>query len=185
MMKFEFGSEEYKKICNAHQTICNFAGLQIFENTDIGSLLYLEAEVFDEPTEGANKVSVIKLNIKKDSVYLEDASLNKEDVLDALNVKMGITFPEYAIETSGFDLNVVEDAIQIQEHRVSNKVAQQTRRGKANTKFLDFLYYKSTQTPGCAHAAIDTPFIVYKFGDKYGIWRHPKAALYGYRLVKE
>lgn len=166
-----FTDDEYKAICADHQAICGVAGLQPFStDADAGYIFYLEAK-FKDGT--AQNISLIK-----DVVSKEKAIFDKDTVLDALKVKMFNTFPEYIIETSAYDVTKHKDVIHIQEQRVSNKVAQQTRRGVGNTKFLDFLYYKGV-------SPTDAPFIVYKFGDKYGIWKHPKAKLYGFRLINK
>lgn len=174
-----FGSDWYKEMCADHQAICDVAALQPFVGEEFGSLLYLAVEISDGPTEpGFNRLNFV---INKSVVSKENAIYDKDEVLTALKAEMENTFPEYIIETSDYDVTKHEDVIYIQEQRVANKVAQHTRRGAANTKFLDFLYYKSNS--GGAHSAIDAPFIVYKFGDKYGIFKHPKADQYGFRLI--
>lgn len=163
--------EALDKVIADNQAICEFAGFQPFiGNDEVGLLFYLEAKEKDG--------IVQNISICKEAVSAENAIFDKDVVLDALKVKMSNTFPEYIIETSGYDVAKHEDVIHIQEQRVANRVAMQTRRGAANTKFLDFLYYKGSHQ-------VDAPFIVYKFGEKYGIFTHPKADQYGYRLIRK
>lgn len=148
-------------ICADHQAICEYAGFQPFPEgvREHGFIFYLEAKLAEEQVVG---LSIIKGVVSEDS-----AIYTKDEVLTALKKEMESTFPEFVIETSAHD---------IAKNRSANKVAQQTRRGAANTQFLDFFYYKGSN-------ATDAPFIVYKFGDKYGIFKHPKADQYGFRLI--
>lgn len=156
-----FGSNEYKEICADHQAICKYAGFQPFPEIvrDHGFIFYLESKVDGE--------RIVGLVLTKGVVSEDSAIYTKDEVLTALKKEMESTFPEFVIETSVHD---------IAKNRAANKVAQQTRRGAANTQFLDFFYYKGSN-------ATDCPFIVYKFGDKYGIFKHPNAEQYGFSLI--
>lgn len=162
--------EALDKLKAEHRAICEVAGFQPLpeEAQDAGFIFYLSAKVVDD--------SVVGITLGKAQVVADNAVYDKDEVLTALKLEMESTFPEYIIETSDHDVTKREDVIHIQEQRVANKVAQQTRRGVANTEFLDFVYYKGSN-------ATDAPFIVYKFGDKYGIFKHPKADQYGFRLI--
>lgn len=167
--------EVLDKVLADNQAICEVAALQVLDGTK-GNLLYMYAKVDDTGESEKRGVNMLSIVIDKAVVTDESAIYAKDEVLTALKSEMESTFPEYIIETSNYDVTKHEDAIHIQEQQVANKVAQQTRRGFAKTKFLDFLYYKGS-TP------FDAPFIVYKFDDKYGIWKHPNAAQYGFRLI--
>lgn len=161
--------EKLAKIIADNQAIGEVVGFQPFiDSEEMGIIFYLSAKIVED--------SVVGLSIEKATVIKENAIYAKDEVLTAIKREMSNTFPEYIIETSGYDVAKHEDVIHVQEQRISNKVAQQTRRGAAKTKFIDFLYYKGSNPADC-------PFIVYKFGDKYGIFKHPKADQYGFRLI--
>lgn len=156
-----FTDDGYKALVADHQAICEYAGFQPFPEgvRDHGFIFYLEAKLVEE--------QVVGIVLTKGVVSEDYAVYAKDEVLTALKKEMESTFPEFVIETSVHDVS---------KQKAANKVAQQTRRGAANTQFLDFFYYKGSN-------ATDCPFIVYKFGDKYGIFKHPKADQYGFRLI--
>lgn len=169
----DFQSDEYKALCADHQAICEFAGFQPFPDDvrDQGFIFYLEAKIEDE--------TVVGLSIFKGVVSEDNAIYAKDEVLTALKKEMESTFPDYIV--SPFDAIALpmcteESYPLVMKQTIGSKVAMQTRRGAANTEFLDFFYYKGSN-------ATDCPFIVYKFGDKYGIFKHPKADQYGFRLI--
>ena len=166
----DFQSDEYKALCADHQAICELAGIQPFPDgvRDQGFIFYLEAKIEGE--------TVVGLSLFKGVVDEDNAIYAKDEVLTALKKEMESTFPEHVIDTNGIDEEKLERIVELTKERIANRVAMQTRRGAANTEFLDFFYYKGKN-------ATDAPFIVYKFGDKYGIFKHPKADQYGFRLI--
>lgn len=165
-----FTDDEYKAFVADHQAICEYAGFQPFSEgvREHGFIFYLEAKLEGE--------QVVGITISKGVVSEDNAIYAKDEVLTALKKEMESTFPKFVIETSVHDVAKHEDVVHIRKQQAANKVAQQTRRGAANTQFLDFFYYKGSN-------ATDCPFIVYKFGDKYGIFKHPNAEQYGFRLI--
>jgi hypothetical protein len=161
--------EKLAKVIADNQAICEFAGFQPFiDAEEMGIIFYLSAKIVED--------SVVGLSIEKATVTKENAIYVKDEVLTALKKEMESTFPEHVIDTNGIDEEKIERIVELTKERIANRVTMQTRRGAAKTKFIDFLYYKGSNPADC-------PFIVYKFGDKYGIFKHPKADQYGFRLI--
>lgn len=162
--------EALDKLKAEHRAICEVAGFQPLpeEAQDRGFIFYLSANVVGD--------SVVGIRLEKAPVIVDNAIYDKDEVLTALKLEMESTFPEHVIDTNGIDKEKLERIVEFTKERIYNRVAMQTRRGAANTEFIDFLYYKGSSDT-------DAPFIVYKFGDKYGIFKHPKADQYGFRLI--
>lgn len=66
---------------------------------------------------------------------------------------------------------------EINERRVANRIAQNTRRGRGNTRFEDYMFYNGSNT-------VDRPIIVSEYNGKYAILKHPKFADYGFKIVE-
>ena len=169
----DYTSDEYKAICSDHRAICEVVGFQPQDDgEEEGNIFYLSGGV--SRTEGEERL--LAFSIEKAAVPEDTAFYAKDEVLTALKNIMESVFPEYVIDTNGIEEEMRNEIVDLTEKRVANRVAMQTRRGVANTKFLDFFFYKGT-------SPVDCPFIVYKFGDKYGIFKHPNAEQYGFRLI--
>lgn len=168
----DYTSDEYKAICSDHRAICEVAGFQPHaDDEEKGTIFYLSGKF--SKTEGEDRL--LAFSIEKAVVSEDTAFYAKDEVLTALKNIMESVFPEHVIDTNGIEEERRNEIVDLTEKRLANRVAMQTRRGVANTKFLDFLFYKGT-------SPADAPFIVYKFGDKYGIFKHPNAEQYGFRL---
>jgi hypothetical protein len=84
----------------------------------------------------------------------------------------------YEFPVSTINCTRGEQLQEIQLNKLKNEVAIQTRRGVANKKFNNVLYYRSN-IPNMKIEA-DSPIFVLKNGDRYGVFKHPDFNKYGF-----
>ena len=121
----------------------------------------------------------LSLALEQDEFHIDQVLNETEDTIgDAVEQALLTSFPEI----------IIANETQLQEAKC--QVARDTRRGITNKHFSNIWWYQGqggATTPRPENTIMventDQPIIVVKYQGKYGIWKHPNFAQYGFAVI--